>query len=162
MSRNTPCGEVGNSVQEEETAQIKAQHTETSWRACKISTSSVQLQCGLRERSWWGMRLKKWVGAPNFSQVGKEREYWPLVQRRLYGAADHESPGPGVLFTQSEPFQDHNTLCITKSLHAWCSWFPSEKCGIVIIIPIYWIKKLRPTKLQELVQNHSRAQVFPS
>lgn len=74
MSRNAPGGEVGNGVQGEETAQIKAQRTESSWQAWEISTSSVGLQCGIRERSWRGLKLKKWVGTINFSQYSLSPE----------------------------------------------------------------------------------------
>lgn len=49
MSRNTPGGGAGKHGQGEETAQIKAQHTESSWQAWGISTSPAGLQCGLRE-----------------------------------------------------------------------------------------------------------------
>ena len=40
---------LGDSVQGQETTQIKAQNTESSYQAWEISTSSAGLQCSLRE-----------------------------------------------------------------------------------------------------------------
>lgn len=79
----------------------------------------------------------------------EKREHLPLTQRSLCGTAsllDCESPGSGVLHTQSRPFHDQDPWHFPKSPHAWSLRFPSETRGRRIIFPIQQTKKPQPEK----------------
>ena len=154
MSRNIPGGEVGDSVQREETTQIKAQNTESSCQAWEISTSSAGLQCSPRERSWWGMMLEQLVGTLNCSQYSLSSE--PRVKWKKRGSTGLVYRGDLRALSPA----DCESLSMITALHSitfykvpshWFSELPGEECRTKTIISTQWLEKPR----QELVQGCS-------